>query len=116
MKVMEQVLRLIDKVRIIDRIVLIIAIVSVAISCLLALVFGDGAFNLHNEIISTFIWFSILGCFWTCLLSTVALIISIIIHRLNNKEILRSFKQEIILTLVAAASLTMFYLCILAIK
>jgi hypothetical protein len=116
MKLLEQILRIIDKVKFVDRIVLITAIVSVVISFLLMRILGDNVFALGNGVIFVFVWFSIVGSAWVCLLSTVILVISIIIYRLSNKEIWRSFKREIMLTLGSVASLTMFYLSTMVVK
>jgi hypothetical protein len=57
MKIPLPVFNIINKTKLIMRLALAIAIASLFISCLLTLGFGQRAFDLDNEIISTFIWF-----------------------------------------------------------
>jgi len=113
MKITDQCLRIIDKVKMIDRVLLIISIAGLFISCLITLAFGERTFTLDNEAISGFIWFSILGSIYICLLSTVALIISIFIYRSGKREIWPHFKREVFLTLGCVASLTILHFSIL---
>ena len=114
---MERVLRLIEKVRIIDRVALLIAIGSVLTSCLLAKVYGERAYvigpGLKTAALPTYFWISIQMCIWVFLLSSVALIISAIIYRFNNKKVWNTFKWEILLTLGCIPSLLLVYICIL---
>jgi hypothetical protein len=107
---MNQTIKVIDRVKAIDRVLLKITIVCLLISCLLTLIFGDN-FNLDNDIIPTFIWISIIVGVWMCLLSIVTLLILITIYKLKNKGTWHSFKREIILTLASIGSLTMLWLC-----
>ncbi len=116
MKIPQPVFNIINKTKLIMRLALAIAIASLFISCLLTLGFGQRAFDLDNEIISTFIWFSIIGSTWTCLLSIIILAICIFIFRKSDREIWHNLKREIILTLSSVASLTIFYLLALTIN
>ena len=116
MKIPLPVFNIINKTKLIMRLALAIAIASLFISCLLTLGFGQRAFDLDNEIISTFIWFSIIGSTWTCLLSIIILAICIFIYRKYDREIWHNLKREIILTLSSVASLTIFYLLALTIN
>ena len=116
MKVTEKVLKLINKLKGICRIALIIAIVSLVISCVLTLTLGDNAFYLDNDVISSYIWFSIIGSIWVFILSTISLIISVIVYLQHDKEFWMPFKREIILTFLTIASLTILHLSILAIN
>ena len=108
--------KLINEGTAVCRMALIIAIVSLIISCFLILGFNDVVFHLGNEVISAFIWFSVIGGIWICLLSTVFLLISIAIYNLDRKVDLASVQTGIILTLVNIASLAMAYLCALTIN
>lgn len=109
---MKKFLEIIKRVKSIDRFLLILGIICITVSAILTFYFGDNL-NLDNEIISIFIWFSIIGCIWICILSFLFLLISIPIYRIHKIEIWTSLKWEILLTIGLIASLTIFHLCTL---
>ena len=107
-------IKILNKVKPVERILLIIAIICILLSSILTLYFGDNL-TINDKLVPTFIWFSIIGCIWICFLSTVYLIVSIIIFKLNRLEIWTTFKNEIILTIVLISSITIFHLCTLTV-
>ena len=107
-------IKFINKVKPIDRILLIIAICCILISSILTLYFGDNL-TINDKIVPTFIWFSIIGCIWICILSVFYLLISIIIFKLKKVTIWKTFKTEIILTIGLISSIALFHLCTLTV-
>ena len=107
-------MKFIDKVKPIDRILLIIAISCILISSILTLYYSD-KLTINDKIVPSFIWFSIIGSIWICFLSTVYLIVSIYIFKLKNLNIWTTFKTEIILTIALISSIAIFHLCTLTV-
>lgn len=111
---MVRLLRIIEKVKKIDRALLIIAIICMITASIFTLYFGDNL-TLDNEEYSIFIWFSIIGSVWICILSFVLILISAIAYKKEKLQIWDSLKKEIILIVSLIASLTIFHLCTLTV-
>lgn len=80
------------------------------LSCI-SIVFFEQYLTLDYEPLSSNIWISIIGSIWVGNLSIGSILITAILHKLNNTPIWPNIKRESILLLVLALSVLIFYVC-----
>lgn len=101
---------ILKKLNTILRLLLKLAIICITISCFLILFFQK-YLTLEYEPLSSFIWISIIGSIWVGNLSIGSILITAILHKLNNTPIWPSIKRESILLIVLICSIFIFYFC-----
>jgi len=108
-----QTIQLIGKIKSVIRRVLVISIASLVASSILALISGGKLWYInHEEILSTFVWYSAILGIWICFLSSIILAISAIVYKARHIEVWPSFKREVYLLLGTIASLVALHLCL----
>jgi hypothetical protein len=108
-----QTIQLIGKMKSVIRLLLAISTISLLTSSILALSSEGKLWDIdHEEILATFVWYSVILGIWICFLSTLALAISAIFYRARNMDVWPSFKREVYLLLVTIASLVVLHLCL----
>ena len=111
-----QTLNIIHKLKSVLRLVLMISSVSLILSSILVLVFGNRALDINEVVLSTVIWYSIILGLWISILSIALITASVVIYKVKNIKVWSSLKREIKLTVGTIVSLVILYLCCLALR